>query len=355
MNRRTPIFDQHEKLHARIVDFAGWDMPVQYESITAEHKAVRESIGMFDVGHMGRFYVSGPDAASGLSRLISSRLDDLAPGQVRYSVVCNPEGGIKDDVLVVCLKSDEFLIVVNASNRDKLLPWFQENLSGGVKFSDRTEETGMIAIQGPESFPVLQTLLNIDFSQVGYYEALELDHGVLVSRTGYTGELGCEIIANKEQIGEFWGKACRLGAAPCGLGARDILRLEMGFPLYGHELSEDISPLEAGLKWIVHFGKEDFIGKQALLEEKEKGAKRKRIAFQLIDRGIPREHGRIFDGDRLVGQSTSGGYSPILKKGIGLALVEADWKPQGALSIEIRGKKVSIETCKLPFVPNRTK
>lgn len=355
MNLKTPLFPLHQESNARIVDFAGWEMPVQYNSITTEHQYVRETVGIFDVCHMGRFYLIGTGATQGLDRLVASRVTDLEPGVVRYTVVCNPAGGIKDDILITCLKPDGFLVVVNASNREKLLPWFKEHLRGKDLLADRTFETGMIAIQGPDSEPLVRQLLNADFSTLGYYQGIDLGDGLFVSRTGYTGENGFEIIAANDRIQEFWKKACALGAKPCGLGARDTLRLEMGFSLYGHELSEETSPLEAGLKRVVHLDKSDFIGKEALNKEAEMGSKRRRIGFQLIDRGVPREHCAVYDDDRLIGQSTSGGFSPTLQKGIGLALVDNSWRQSGTLSLEIRGKKIPIEVKKLPFVTKRVK
>ncbi len=350
---KTPLNDEHIALNARMVDYAGWKMPVQYESITTEYKAVRESSGIFDVSHMGRFFLSGPGAAHGLSRLVASRVSDLKPGAVRYSVVCNVDGGIKDDVLITCLEKDSFLVVVNASNREKLIRWFMEHLRGKDILVDRTLETAMIAVQGPKSTPIVSELFHTDLSGLKYFKALELSGGVYISRTGYTGENGFEITTPIGKIKSIWNKAVECGATPCGLGSRDILRLEMGFPLYGHELAEDVSPLEAGLKWVVNIDDDDFIGKKALQEELDAGSARRRIGYQLTGRGIPREECLLFDGDQEIGKTTSGGFSPQLKKGIGLALVEKNWKKSGELSIDIRGKRVPAEIKKPPFVPNR--
>ncbi len=351
---KTPLHNEHITLNARMVDYAGWEMPVQYESITAEYKAVRESSGIFDVSHMGRFFLSGAGAAHGLSRLVPSHISDLKPGAVRYSVVCNLDGGVKDDILITCLEEDSFLVVVNASNRDKLKLWFMEHLRGKDVLVDRTQETAMIALQGPESTPIVSELFNTDLSDLKYFKALELSGGVYVSRTGYTGENGFEITTPFGKINSLWNRAVECGATPCGLGSRDILRLEMGYPLYGHELDENISPLEAGLKWVVNLDKDDFIGKKALQEEFETGSVRRRIGYQLTSRGIPREGCLLFDGDKEIGKTTSGGFSPQLQQGIGMALVEKNWKQSGALSVEIRGKKVPAKVKKPPFVPNHT-
>lgn len=355
MNLKTPLYSLHQNANARIVDFAGWEMPVQYDSITAEHQAVREFVGVFDVCHMGRFHLAGDGAAQGLSRLVVSRIADMQSGDVRYSLVCNPEGGTKDDILIACLDADEFLVIVNASNRDKLLPWFRDHLRGRDMLTDRTLETGLIAVQGPKAESIVNQLVKTDLSTLGYYKIRPLGNDVFISRTGYTGEDGFEIMTPNDQTVEIWKKACSLGAKPCGLGSRDILRLEMGYPLYGHELSETTTPLEAGLKWTVHFDKTDFIGKEALQSELELGSKWRRVGFQLTAPGIPREHCLIYDGDRQIGESTSGGFSPLLKKGIGMASIDNQWQPSANLFVEIRGKKIPIEIKKPPFVPKRVK
>lgn len=355
MSIHTPLFDCHQAENARIVDFAGWDMPVQYRSITAEHKTVRESAGIFDVGHMGRFFITGDGAGKYLENLTVSRTSDLEPGRVRYSLVCNAEGGTKDDVLITCLEPESFLVVVNASNREKLLPWFQQNLPPSVRFDDRTLQTAMIAVQGPESSRIVRTLLNTDCSVLGYYHCTRVDDESWISRTGYTGEDGFEIVTSNERIVELWQRALEQGAKPIGLGARDSLRLEMGYPLYGHELSEDVSPLEAGLQWAVHFDGHDFTGKDALLQQKETGIPRRRLAFRLTGQGIPRQGCAVYDGGEAVGEVTSGGFSPILNQGFGLALVRTGHHASDHVSIEIRNKKIPAERVTPPFIPKRVK
>ncbi len=355
MNHKTALFQEHQNESARIVDFAGWDMPLQYSSITGEHAIVRETAGIFDVGHMGRFFISGSQSAEMVSKLVVSKIANLSAGRVRYSVVCNPEGGCKDDVLVTRLSEDSFLVVVNASNREKLLSWFEKNLDPTLAFQDRTFETGMIAIQGPNALDITSKILNMELDSIDYYHAKQLDENFIVSRTGYTGEDGFEIIAPNGPIVDFWRKAREQGAQPTGLGARDSLRLEMGYPLYGHELEEDISPLEAGLSWVVHLDKRDFIGKSALVKQKEEGIPRRRAGFVLDGSGVPRQGYALYDGEENVGSVTSGGFSTVLKKGIGLGLVTSGHQKTENLFVEIRGKKVPATVQKPPFVPTRVK
>jgi aminomethyltransferase len=355
MLNRTSLFKRHQAEGARLVEFAGWEMPLQYESITAEHAAVRDGVGIFDVGHMGRFFITGERAAEGLDWIVVSRVRDLEPGRVRYTVVCNREGGTRDDVLVMRLGKDAFLVVVNASNREKLLPWFTEHLGAGIAFRDLTLESGMIAIQGPEAPRVTRELLEIELDSLSYYHVRKLGDGVMVSRTGYTGEDGFEIIAPNERLESLWCRARESGAQPAGLGARDSLRLEMAYPLYGHELDEEITPLEAGLGRLVHLEKERFIGKAALQRQKERGVPRQRIGFVMDGQGIPRHGYTLLDGDEAIGQVTSGGFSPTLKKGIGLGLVRSGNENPKNLYVLIRGKKVSSRIKKPPFVPKHVK
>lgn len=352
---KTSLFDIHLDEGGRMVDFAGWEMPLQYASITGEHMAVRTATGLFDVGHMGRFWFSGAQAGRFLDRFVVSRVADLPVGQAKYTVVCNEQGRALDDILITRLEDERWVAVVNASNRKKLLDWFQGRLSGDTEFADRTMETGMIAIQGGEAIRIASELVGRDVGDLGYFNALALDNGVLISRTGYTGEDGFELIAPNGKMPELWRKARKLGALPAGLGARDSLRLEMGFPLYGHELTEEITPFEAGLKRIVDLDKPDFIGKTALETQQRQGVPRTRIAFLLEAPGVPRQDCLLIDGDRPIGKATSGGFSPVLKKGIGLALVDSANKNPESLSVEIRGKRVPARKVKLPFVEKRVK
>ncbi|HOL93627.1 MAG TPA: glycine cleavage system aminomethyltransferase GcvT [bacterium] len=354
MSFQTPLYELHRGDGARFVDFAGWEMPIQFQSITAEHKVVREQAGLFDVSHMGRFWVRGGPAARFLEWMVPSRVADLTPGRVRYTVVLNPEGGIKDDILVTCLRTDLYMLVVNASNRDKLFSWFRNALVDGVECEDRTFESGMMAIQGPASLAITNRLLGTDCSAMKYYHAQELGEGLLVSRTGYTGEDGFEIIAPAARIVDLWRQAREMGARPAGLGARDSLRLEMGYALYGHELSEEITPLEAGLERVIAWDK-DFIGKDALLRQKEAGPARHRIGFRLTGKGIPRQGCLLFEKEEAVGLTTSGGFSPVLGIGIGLGLVRRGHPAGEGLAVEIRGQKIPAQVVQPPFVAKRVK
>lgn len=352
MNLRTPLYDDHVQANAKFVDFSGWDMPVQYGSLTNEYLAVREKAGIFDVSHMGRFWISGPKAMEAIDRVVVSNIKKVEPGKARYTLVCNPDGGCKDDILVSRLNEDTFFVVVNASNREKLWNWFKEQFPDDVDFKDKTQETGMIAIQGPEALRIVDELVDIDPDTLGYFKIQQLSNSILLSRTGYTGEDGFEITAPKDQISAYWKKAVELCAKPAGLGARDLLRLEMGYPLYGHEINEEISPVQAGLGWTVHLKKEDFIGKDVLERQKKEGTVLQQIAFQLDGVGIPRQGCILYDGEEEVGEVTSGSFSPILKKGIGMGLVSH--KPQD-LQVGIRNKKVKAQLATLPFVESKVK
>jgi aminomethyltransferase len=352
MSLQTPLFSLHQNRKAKIVDFAGWQMPVQYQSLTDEYLAVRKQCGIFDVSHMGQFHLAGINAAEFLDSMVVSRIADMHPGQVRYTVVCNPHGGCKDDILVTRLDATAFFIVVNASNREKIYQWFNSHLSGEATLTDNTLQSGMIAIQGPNAQTIINQIFERDYTDLPYYHSTRLPGNRMLSRTGYTGEDGFEIAGPKDMIVEDWNKAVSLGAVPAGLGARDLLRLEMGYSLYGHELNEETSPIQAGLNWVVHLDKDDFIGKKALQDEKQQKPALRRIAFQMESAGIPRQDCPLYDGDQHIGNVTSGTFSPILKKGIGLALVSQ--KPEN-LSIEIRGKRVNALLAKLPFVPSHVK
>lgn len=355
MGNKTALYNCHTDERAKMVDFAGWDMPLQYSSITAEHKLVRETCGLFDVGHMGRFYIKGANAAQSIERIVACSVSDMPNGKVRYTVVCNREGGIRDDILVTRLQEDAFFIVVNASNREKLFAWFQEHLDDGLDFKDDTLHSGMLAVQGPNALAITKQLTSDDAESLEYYNARELGDGWILSRTGYTGEDGFEIIAPNDAMPALWKKARELGGEPAGLGARDTLRLEVGYPLYGHELEEDISPLEAGLSWVINLDKEDFIGKNALVKQKEAGIPRRRIGLVLQDKGIPRQGYKLFDGDTEIGFLTSGGFAPTLNKGIGMGLVKASHVKPENLAVEIRGKMIPAKKMKPPFVAKSVK
>jgi aminomethyltransferase len=363
---QTSLFSWHQQAGARLVDFGGWDMPVLYSSITDEHQATRQGAGLFDVSHMGRFWFDGPGASAFLDRVLTNHVASLAPGQVRYSLVLNERGGIKDDVLVYRV-ADRHLLVVNASNRIKLLEWFQAHSSSfDVTLTDVTLSTSMIAIQGPLAINLAQRELVGSVDAIGYYHLQPLPsqahpgQEVLVSRTGYTGEDGVELIGEPDLIAGIWRRIIDFGreegVRPAGLGARDTLRLEAGMPLYGHELTEEVDPLAAGLAWAVASKAKDFVGKSALGELPVD--RPVRVGLRLEGKRIPREGFRILAGDEDVGMVTSGTFSPTLEQAIAMAYVQPMCRSIGTLlSVDVRGTLVPATVIKLPFYkrqqPNR--
>ena len=349
--RRTPLYEEHKAAGAKLVDFAGWEMPVQYEGIRAEHEAVRNRAGLFDVSHMGEVVFRGPDAEKAVQRLVTRDVSRLDTGQAGYAAVCYPSGGTVDDVLVY-RREDDFLVVVNASNREKDLPHFQENTTDlDVEVADESDEWALLALQGPEARGIFQNFTDADLSTLKYYRFVEGSvegRPVVISRTGYTGEDGFEVFLRPDDAPEAWRLLTDAGATPIGLGARDTLRLEAGMCLYGNELDAETTPLEAGISFAVHLDKEEeFIGQEALRDEKEKGLRKKLVGFEVEGRGIARhEYAVVSDGEP-VGVVTSGTMSPTLNKAIGLALVEPG--VQDSFEVVIRDRPVAARTVKLPF------
>ena len=349
--RRTPLYEEHKNLGARLVDFAGWEMPVQYEGVKAEHAAVRERAGLFDVSHMGEVTFSGPDARAAVQRLVSRDVARMEAGQAGYCAVCYEDGGTVDDVIVY-RREDDFLIVVNAANREKDVAHFRENAADlNVRITDESDEWALLALQGPEAVGILQGLTDADLSAVRPFRFIEAEvegAPAILSRTGYTGEDGFEIYIRPDSAPAVWRRLMGSGVAPVGLGARDTLRLEAGMSLYGNELSADITPLEAGISFAVHLDKEpEFIGQRALRRQKEEGLSKKVVAFELTGRGIARHEHPVAVGGKEVGHVTSGTHSPTLGKAIGLALVPSG--VQDSFEAVIRGKNVSARVVSLPF------
>ncbi len=356
--KRTPLYQLHLELGGKMVPFAGYSLPVQYPSgVIAEHKAVRTACGLFDVSHMGEILFRGPDALAALQKVLTNDFSTMEIGRVRYSPVCNEQGGIVDDLVVCKLAYDAYLLVVNAANKDKDYAWFKSHVDGDVEVVDLSDGYAQLALQGPEAPQVLATLVpDASLLPIKYYTFVEQIPvaGVpcLVSRTGYTGELGYELYCKPEQSVEL-AKALLeagepLGLIPCGLGARDTLRLEAGMPLYGHEMTNDITPFEAGLGSFVKMEKGDFIGRQAL--EKLGEPTRVRVGLELTDRGIAREECAVYAGDKEVGITTSGTMAPFLGKAIAMALVDKDHAATGtALQIDVRGRKLAARVVELPF------
>lgn len=356
--KRTPLRDFHAAHGARLVDFAGWEMPVQYRSILEEHKAVRRTAGLFDVSHMGEVDVKGPEALKFLQHLVTNDCAKLFPGRVLYTVMCYPDGGVVDDLLVYMRAADDYLLCINAGNIAKDVAWIQTQAGGfACAVTDRSADYGQLAIQGPNAVALVQTLSAVKLSDIKYYHfANGAVAGVpcLISRTGYTGEDGLELYcaaADTVKLAEaIVAAGAPFGLELTGLGARDSLRLEAGFPLYGHEITEHISPLTAGLGWVVKLDKGPFIGSAALQAEKARGSAKKIIFFKTGDRRIVRAGTPVLGADGAeVGTVVSGTLSPLLNEAIGSALVTAA-AAKDALAVDIRGTKLNLQLVKPPFV-----
>ena len=361
MLKRTPFYDLHKALDAKMVDFAGFEMPVQYSGIIEEHHAVRLSVGMFDVTHMGEFYVRGKDALPFLQKVTINDVARLKAGRVQYSALCYEDGGMIDDLLIYCMEN-LFLIVVNASNAQKDFDWLLSQKFGDVELENASDATALLAVQGPKSLATLQKLTKEDLSKIEYYAFTRgtlAGVSMIISRTGYTGELGFELYfdANIETAKYVWNAIIDAGKEwairPVGLGARDTLRLEMGYCLYGNDIDETTNPLEAGLGWITKLSKKEFKGRNALLKIREEGLKRKLVGFTLPDRMLARHGNEIVYNKTNVGHVTSATFSPSLKVGIGMAYVPANLGDAGnVVLVRIRGKEVPATIVTLPFLKN---
>jgi aminomethyltransferase len=358
---RTACYSWHVQHGGRMVDFAGWEMPIQYTSIIQEHRAVRNAVGLFDIAHMGRLKFTGPDACRLLDHLLTNDVTKLKPGEIRYSLITNEQGGILDDVLVYRFDSFYFL-VVNASNRLKIVDWIATHREGyDATVDDVTTQTFMLAVQGPRALEALLPHVNADIGSLAYYtgcEAVIFGRPGIVSRTGYTGEDGFEIVVEASDGLDVWhtlvATSREIGLQPCGLGARDTLRLEAAMPLYGHELDETIDPLTAGLSFAVKLKAGDFIGKTALAAIKGAGIRRQRIGLVLSGKRIAREGSSVFVGGREVGKVTSGTFSPTLEKPIAMGYVDSDVaNPGQPAEVDIRGKREPAAIVELPFYKRR--
>ncbi|MCU0958769.1 MAG: glycine cleavage system aminomethyltransferase GcvT [Pirellulaceae bacterium] len=365
---RTPLYAWHADHQARLVAFAGWEMPVSYTSIVEEHQATRQALGLFDISHMGRLEFDGPGALAFLDRLVTRRVARMAPGQIRYALVTNENGGILDDVLVYALASSgpgpRVLMVVNASNRPKILAWLQRHLTAdeSVVIRDTTRQTAMIAVQGPTAIEVVAPQVDVDLRSMKYYSGAVTRLGateIIISRTGYTGEDGCELIVPAASALTIWQQLVDLatprGGRPAGLAARDTLRLEAGMPLYGHELSEDINPLQAGLDFAVQLRDHEFVGCHALQADAVAPARR-RVGLQLDQRRVPREGYPVVHAGQVVGAITSGTFSPTFNRPIAMAYVEAPFATVGQLlDVDIRGRLAPAAVTPLPFYSRHSK
>jgi aminomethyltransferase len=353
MALRTPLYDWHLARGARMVEFGGWDMPVQYSTITDEHNAVRTAAGLFDISHMGRLSFAGGGALDLIQQVFTNNAATMKDMQARYGLVCNPAGGVRDDVLVYRWPYG-WAMVVNASNRTKIVDWLAEHKGNrDVTVTDQTLGTCMFAVQGPRALEVCRGLLPVDLEGLGYYHAAPAryrDRACVVSRTGYTGEDGIEVMVPAALGVELADELLARGARPCGLGARDTLRLEAGMPLYGHELTEEIDPLQAGLGWAVKLDKGDFIGRSALLQRKQDATRPVRVGLELEGRRAAREGARVLSGGQPVGQVTSGTFTPTLNRAIGMAYVAPEQSAAGtALEVEVGKATAPARVVPLPF------
>lgn len=357
--KKTPLNQKHYNLGAKMVDFSGWDMPVQYSGILDEHESVRAKAGLFDVSHMGEFWITGKNASEFIDYLLSSSVVNVKDGFIKYGVLMSPTGKAVDDLLVYKFTNKKYLLVPNASNISKDCKWILDHKDGfDVVFEDKSDMTGEVAIQGPLAEEILQKITDINLKDILFYSfKIGKVAGVetIISRTGYTGEDGFEIYVesnNGKDINIVWDKILEVGdkdIKPAGLGCRDTLRFEMSFPLYGHELSDKISPLETGISRFVDLGKDDFIGKDALIKEKTEGRKRKIVGLEMVGRGIARDGCIVKKDSNIVGYITSGSYSPSLKKNLGLALVSMNVVVDDKIAVEIRGKDIEAVVIKTPF------
>ncbi len=363
MLKRTPFYKIHENLGAKLIDFGGWEMPVQYESIKKEHHAVRNTAGMFDVSHMGEFFVFGPEAIDYLQYVTINDVSKLEPGKAQYSAMCYNDGGIVDDLIVYMLDYNRYMLVVNASNIKKDYDWLSNHKHHDVKLEDRSEAMCLLAVQGPDSAKILQKLTDVKLDEIGFYNFEIGDFAgferIILSATGYTGEKGFEIYFDREDSdpAEIWQSIMEAGEEyelePCGLGARDTLRLEMGYALYGNDISKDSNPLEARLGWLTKLDKGDFIGREAIVSAKEEGISKRLVGFTTDeDRSIPRAGYVIADENgEQIGEVTSGSRSITLDKNIGMGYVNTEFAKEGTkIFIEIRNRQAEAVVENPPFL-----
>lgn len=359
--KRTTLFETYKRYGAKVIDFGGWELPVQFSSILEEHEAVRNEAGLFDVSHMGEVLVEGKEAERYINYLVTNDVTKLSINQAQYTAMCYPDGGTVDDLLVYKLANEKYLLVINAANIEKDYEWMKQHVRGEVTLQNISNAIAQLAIQGPKAESILQRLTETDLSEIDFFNFVQnVNLGgvteVLVSRTGYTGEDGFELYVEADKASTLWEKILETGKEdglkPCGLGARDTLRFEARLALYGQELTNKISPLEAGISFAVKTNKEsDFIGKKALTKQKEEGLKRRLVGIEVTGRGIPRHGYKVLSEDQEeIGFITSGTHSPSLKKSLGLALVSAEHAEVGTkLKVEIRNKKIDAVVVKTPF------
>jgi aminomethyltransferase len=355
--KRTPLYSAHRRAGAKMVEFAGWEMPVQYEGVIAEHNAVRTKAGLFDVSHMGEVTVEGENAVEFCQAMSANDVGRIQVGQAQYNLLLNERGGVVDDVIFYRLEPNRFLICVNASNSDKDFEWLKDHAGAGVKVANVSDRYAQLAVQGPLAERILQRLTDTKLDQIGsfHFALTEIASAhCLIARTGYTGEDGFELYCSPIDAERLWNALLETGSAaglvPAGLGARDTLRLEKAYPLYGHELDDTTTPLEAGLEWVTKFSKPTFIGREVLVRQKEKGIERKLVGLELLDKGIARSGHPISKNGKAAGRVTSGTRSPTLGCSVALGYVEIGEAQVGnILDIDIRGRMTSANIVALPF------
>lgn len=355
--RRTPLYEQHVEAGAKLIEFSGWELPVRYSGVVEEHRAVRERLGLFDVSHMGEFRVAGPGAESFLQGLTPNDVSALQVGRIHYTGLLTERGTYLDDLLVYRLGNQEFMLVVNAANIEKNFAWLKAHSIEGVELTDESNSFALLALQGPRAQEVLAELTGCDLSQVRYYGFVRDEVAgapALISRTGYTGEDGFELYLAPEVASKVWGELLLAGRSrdilPAGLGARDTLRLEAGMALYGHELDEETTPFEAGLGWVVKLNSGEFLGREALVQQKSVSPTRSLVGFELTRRGIARQGCPVLCGDREVGIVTSGTWSPTFEKAIGMAFLPTEIAVAGTeVAVDVRGKSIPAKIVPLPI------
>ena len=363
--KATPLLGLHKELGAKLVPFVGWNMPIQFAGVLSEHTCVRERVGLFDVSHMGEIEVKGKDAKKFLQFLLSNNVEKMFDGSILYSLMCYETGGVVDDLLAYRFSENHYFLCVNASNSDKDYDWIARHASSfNVNIKNTSSETSQLALQGPDAKNVLQSLCDISLDDLSYYNfrrGMVNNVESLISRTGYTGEDGFELYLSPEKVSEVFRSLMEqgrlYGIQPIGLGARDTLRIEMGYPLYGNEIDNNPTPLDAGLGWVIKFDKGEFLGRGSLLKQKEQGSpRRKLVGLKLLTRGVPRAHYQVFKNGESVGEVTSGTFSPTLNTGVGLCYVSSEYSDIGNhLDVKIRDQLVATEVIQLPFVPSHVK
>lgn len=361
--RRTALYDRHVAAGAKLADFGGWDMPIEYPDggVLAEHQAVRERAGVFDVSHLGKLELRGPGAAAFLNDCLTNDLGRIAPGKAQYTLCCTDQGGVVDDLIVYLRSDDDVLLVPNAANCAEVARRLQAAAPAGLTLTDRHDDLAVLAVQGPRAAEVVAAVGLPDVQEyMAFTAATWRDGGLTVCRTGYTGERGVEVVCDSAVAGELWDAlleaAASVGGRACGLGARDTLRTEMGYPLHGHELSLEITPVQAAAGWAVGWRKPAFWGREALLAERERGPARVARALLATDRGVPRPDQDVLAADgRVLGRTTSGTFSPTLRQGIALALLDPAVQPGDEVAVDVRGRRLGCRVVPVPFVPSHVR